>query len=104
MDFKLAPTDDSLIFTTANSNLYSCKYLSNYLKKHINKADLTFVKFRNPPITPHFFHQAYTIISSENGATLDSINPSLGHRTTARYLEKRLSRKNRASDSWKTHQ
>jgi len=104
LDFQLDPTDDSPIFTTANGMPYSYKYLSNYLTRHINNADLTFIKMRKTPITPHFFRHAYAIISAENGATLESISPSLGHssyRTTARYLEKRLSRKNSASHSWK---
>lgn len=104
LDFQLDPTDDSPIFTTANGMPYSYKYLSNYLTRHINNADLTFIKIRKSPITPHFLRHAYAIISAENGATLESISPSLGHssyRTTARYLEKRLSRKNSASHSWK---
>ncbi|WP_273130542.1 tyrosine-type recombinase/integrase [Bacillus weihaiensis] len=103
-DFVLDSTDDSPIFTTANGNPYSYKYLSNYLTKHINKANITFIRMRRTPITPHFLRHAYAIISAENGATLESISPSLGHsnyRTTARYLEKRLSRKNSASHSWK---
>lgn len=104
LDFTLDPTDDAPIFTTANGMPYSYKYLSNYLTRHINNADLTFIKMRKTPITPHFLRHAYAIISAENGATLESISPSLGHssyRTTARYLEKRLSRKNSASHTWK---
>ena len=104
LDFQLDATDDSPIFTTANGMPYSYKYLSNYLTRHINNADLTFIKMRKTPITPHFLRHAYAIISAENGATLESISPSLGHssyRTTARYLEKRLSRKNSASHTWK---
>lgn len=104
LDFQLDSTDDSPIFTTANGMPYSYKYLSNYLTRHINNADLTFIKMRKSPITPHFLRHAYAIISAENGATLESISPSLGHssyRTTARYLEKRLSRKNSASHTWK---
>ena len=104
VDFVLDSNDDSPIFITANGNPYSYKYLSNYLTKHINNADISFVKMRRTPITPHFLRHAYAIISAENGATLESISPSLGHtnyRTTARYLEKRLSRKNSASHSWK---
>jgi integrase/recombinase XerD len=104
LEFKLDTTDDSPIFTTATGNPYNYKYLSNYLTKHINKADITFIKIRRTPITPHFLRHAYAIISAENGATLESISPSLGHssyRTTARYLEKRLSRKNSASHTWK---
>jgi len=104
LDFVLDPTNDAPIFTTANGNPYSYKYLSNYLIKHINNADITFIKMRRTPITPHFLRHAYAIISTENGATLESISPSLGHtsyRTTARYLEKKLSRKNNASQLWK---
>lgn len=100
----LESTDESPIFTTANGNPFSYKYLSNYLTKHINNADISFVKMRRTPITPHFLRHVYTIISTENGASLESISPSLGHtnyRTTARYLEKRLTRKNSASHSWK---
>ncbi|MDE5055352.1 tyrosine-type recombinase/integrase [Niallia taxi] len=104
LEFKLDPTDDSPIFTTATGKPYNYKYLSNYLTKHMNRADITFIKIRRTPITPHFLRHAYAIISAENGATLESISPSLGHssyRTTARYLEKRLSRKNSASHTWK---
>lgn len=104
LEFHIDPTDDSPIFTTATGKAYSYKYLSNYLTKHMNKANITFIKLRRTPITPHFLRHAYAIISAENGATLESISPSLGHssyRTTARYLEKRLSRKNSASHMWK---
>lgn len=104
LEFHLDPTDDSPIFTTATGKSYNYKYLSNYLTKHMNKADITFIKIRKTPITPHFLRHAYAIISAENGATLETISPSLGHssfRTTARYLEKRLSRKNSSSHTWK---
>lgn len=104
LDFKLDSTDDAPIFTTSTGKPYNYKYLSNYLTKHMNRANITFIKIRRTPITPHFLRHAYAIISAENGATIESISPSLGHssyRTTARYLEKRLSRKNSASHSWK---
>lgn len=100
---ELSLADHSPLFTTAKNNAYNFKYLSNYLTRIINKANLPFVKHRDKPITPHHFRHAFAIISAEQGADLLRISQALRHKkidTTMIYLERKLARKNNAAHSW----
>lgn len=104
LDIKLDPFDHSPLFTTAKGKAYTYKYLSNYLTKKINAADLDIIKMRKVPITPHTFRHAFALISADNGADILTISQSLGHSdisTTKIYLQRKMSRKNNAAHSWK---
>ncbi|MGM9986102.1 MAG: tyrosine-type recombinase/integrase [Bacillaceae bacterium] len=97
-------SDYSPLFTTAKGKAYSYKYLSQYLTRQINKADLDFIKMRETPITPHFFRHYYAIESSNQGVSVQNISQSLGHsdlKPTMIYLEKEMSKQNNAAHSWK---
>ncbi|KKI90694.1 integrase [Bacillus sp. SA1-12] len=100
---EVSLSDHSPLFTTAKNKPYNYKYLSNYLTRIINKADIPFVKHRESPITPHHFRHAFAIISAEQGADILRISQSLRHKkidTTMIYLERKLARKNNAAHSW----
>jgi integrase/recombinase XerD len=104
LDLVLDQTNTSPLFTTAEGNAYPSKYLSNYLTRKVNEADLDFIKFRKKPITPHFFRHAFSIISFELGESIERISQTLGHndiKTTMIYLERTISKKNNAAHSWK---
>ncbi|MEI2358919.1 tyrosine-type recombinase/integrase, partial [Mesobacillus zeae] len=104
LDLKIDPTDHSPLFTTAKGKEYTFKYLSNYLTRKINSADVDFIKMRKTPITPHFLRHGFAIISAEEGADLYSIMEALGHadvKTTLIYLKRKNARKNNAAHAWK---
>lgn len=104
LDFILDGSDNSYIFMTNKGKPYNYKYLSNYLTKKINEADLPFIKTRKNPITPHTLRHAFAQISSDQGASLDQIKIALGHKsiqTTSIYLQKKSRRENNAGHAWK---
>jgi integrase/recombinase XerD len=104
LDLVLDQTNTSPLFTTAEGNAYPSKYLSNYVTRKVNEANLDFIKFRKKPITPHFFRHAFSIISFELGESIERISQTLGHndiKTTMIYLERTISKKNNAAHSWK---
>jgi len=104
LDYKLDSGDHSPIFTTAKGNAYDYKYLSNYLIRKINAADLEFIKMRKKPITPHTLRHGFALISADQGADILTIQESLGHsdiRTTQIYLKRKMSRKRNAAHAWK---
>ncbi|MFT9493871.1 MULTISPECIES: tyrosine-type recombinase/integrase [Bacillota] len=101
---KLDGSDYSPLFTTAKGKAYNYKYLSNYLTKKINQANLDFIKLRKTPITCHTFRHAYALISADEGADLLTIMEALGHsdiKTTMIYLQRKMARKRHAAHSWK---
>lgn len=104
LEFKLDPSDNSPLFSTAKGNAYHYKYLSNYVTRKINELDLNFIQMRKTPITPHFFRHAWALISSDQGVSVQQIQESLGHsdiKTTMIYLKRKMARKNNAAHAWK---
>ncbi|MFT9598004.1 tyrosine-type recombinase/integrase, partial [Mesobacillus sp.] len=104
VDFHIGKRDESPLFITSKGKAYDSKYLSNYLIKKINQADLEFVQMRKEPITPHTLRHGYAQISADQGADLLTIQESLGHvqlKTTQRYLQRKTSRKRNAAHAWK---
>lgn len=104
LELKLDPGDHSPLFTTAKGKAYDYKYLSNYLIRKMNAAELDFIKMRKKPITPHTLRHGFALISADQGADLLTIQESLGHqdiKTTMLYLKRKMSRKRNAAHTWK---
>lgn len=104
LSFRIDPGDDSPLFTTAKGKAYTYKYLSNYLTRKMNSADLEFVRAKKNPITPHTLRHGFALISADQGVDLLSIMESLGHssiKTTQLYLKRKKARKNNAGHGWK---
>ncbi|MGS2778371.1 tyrosine-type recombinase/integrase [Robertmurraya sp. GLU-23] len=104
LSFKLDPSDQSPLLTTASGKAYDYKYLSNYITRKIQSLDYDFVKYRSSPITPHAFRHFWAIQSEENGVNLSQIQSGLGHsdvKTTMIYLKRKTLRKNHAAHAWK---
>lgn len=92
--------DQSPVFPNAKGVAYDEKYLSNYLSKVINQAEIPFIKARKDRIGAHHFRHFFATYSSQYGASIDSISKTLGHKnlsTTQIYLERRISRENNAA-------
>ncbi|RHW36063.1 integrase [Neobacillus notoginsengisoli] len=104
LDFKVGPGDESPLFTSAKGKAYNYKYLSNFLIRKINAAELDIIRLRKNPITPHTFRHGFALISEEQGVDIRKIQESLHHkdiRTTMIYLNRRQARKNNAAHAWK---
>lgn len=104
LGFSIDPGDHSPLFTTAKDKAYTYKYLSNYLTRKMNRADLEFIRAKKNPITPHTLRHGFALISADQGVDLLSIMESLGHssiKTTQLYLKRKKARKNNAGHGWK---
>lgn len=103
-EFRVDPGDDTPLFTTAKGKAYTYKYLSNYLTRKMNSADLEFIRAKKKPITPHTLRHGFALISADQGSDLLSIMESLGHsniKTTQLYLRRKKARKNNSGHAWK---
>ncbi|MBY6035771.1 tyrosine-type recombinase/integrase [Fictibacillus nanhaiensis] len=77
---KFNSNDSQYFFTTATGKKYGYKYLGNYLTRHLNKADLDFVKNRNIPITSSTFRLSYAVLCSQQNNDIVSLKDALGHK------------------------
>lgn len=101
---ELYTNDHSPLFTTNTGRAYTYKYLSKYISKVLSNCDIPLVKNRKEKLTAHNLRHFYAIYSDEQGESIYRISKSLGHKsinTTEIYLQKKLSRDNNASHSWK---
>lgn len=92
-------SDQTPLFADRNQSFYNTKNLSNYIIKIITDTKLPFLEGRGSSITPHSFRHAFAIYLFRAGADLYTIQKELGHsdpKTTARYLEKSINKKNSA--------
>lgn len=100
---ELDGSDTTPLLPDAKGNAYNEKYLSSYISKVINRAPLPFLKARSDRISAHHFRHFFSIYSSQQGASIESISKTLGHKslaTTQIYLQKRLSRMDNAAHTW----
>ncbi|GEL05481.1 tyrosine-type recombinase/integrase [Rummeliibacillus stabekisii] len=96
---------DSPLFTTNTGNAYTPPYLSQYVKKEIQKIKAQTLGDTEVTITPHVFRHAFAIISQQNGIDVYQIMRSLGHEkidTTMIYLQKVFERNKHAIHKWKS--
>ncbi|MCM3318015.1 site-specific integrase [Rummeliibacillus stabekisii] len=94
---------DSPLFTTNTGKAYTPPYLSQYVKKEVNKIKTQTLGDTEVTITPHVFRHAFAIISQQNGIDVYQIMRSLGHEkidTTMIYLQKVFERNKHAIHKW----
>lgn len=91
------------LITTSTGKRFSNSYLSQYIHKAVQRADLAFIKNKENPITPHTFRHAFAILSYHQGVDVYTISRSLGHdnfKTTEIYLEKEFEKDNFSNLAW----